>query len=130
MRRYACIYVEKDVEKDNFEHGCVGERCCVLAESCNIIADTIPHLLAALEERYCLDIDDVWLPGENGEESGIGYNRLETDASEEPSSAEKEAWKRGELPLWIADYRFYVERCEVSQIPRQEFIDAGIKYHE
>lgn len=127
---YACSYVEKDVERDSYEHGCTGDRSCMMAESCNIEADSLPGLIKAIGDRFCLDMDDIWLPGEDGVENYIGYNRLEDSNGDviESNSRDFDLFKAGKLDAWLADYTFHIEIREVSGVPTAEFAD--IKHHD
>lgn len=126
---YACTWADKEVEVDDFQRGCVGNRRGMFADSLNITADTLPALLKAIGDRYFLDLDDVWYMGDTTL-TRIGYSRLETAEAEEPTPAERDAWQKGRKDLFLADYTFLIQKREVNGISMQEFKDAGIKTHD
>lgn len=124
---YACTFIEKEVEVDDFEKGCIGGRTCVMNQRVNIVAPTLSLLIESIGNYMSLNIDDVWLPEQ--ESTHIGFNRLE-DADGNPASQRLEAaWKHGEAKLYLADYHFAIERRVVSVISRQDFDVAEIKVH-
>jgi ferredoxin len=127
---YACTHVEKCAEKDSFDQGCDPDsRVCLMHERCNFQADSLPGLLQALGKHLCLDIDDVFVPDDDGEVTCVGYNRLEDEDGEEPSDDQKRRWKAGEEKLYLADYRFLIERRTVEPIRLEEFAGNSIKFH-
>jgi hypothetical protein len=125
---YACTFVEKCANRDNLKTGMDPKNeFCVFRESCSLTAETLPGLLEALEKRFYMKIDDVFLPTEEDTVSLIGFNRLETGDGEKPSEQEIAAWKKGKGTLYLADYSFSIEKRQVGEVPREEF--AGIKHH-
>lgn len=126
---YACTFVEKTAEVDDFKKGCVGARQTVFAERCDVEAGSLEGLLAALSERFFLDIDSVWAPPdeEDGSVTRLGYNRLETEDGSEPTPVELRLWKKGQLTLYLCDYEFRVEHRCVRPLELQEF--AGVKHY-
>jgi hypothetical protein len=128
---YACTYVEKTAEEDNYEEGLIqGTHVCTMSESCNIVAPDLGKLIYRIGNYYCLDIDDVFIPGEEDEPvTHIGFNRLEDVDGNEPTESQMEEFKRGEVKLYLADYTFAIEKRIEDQITRDEFTRAGIKTH-
>lgn len=127
---YACTFVEKTAEEDDFERGCIGKRSCIIADDVNIESDTLKGLIAACGERYGLDIDDVFLPDDdNGIVNGFGFNRLEDGDSNEPTERQKALWKERKLTLYLADYYFAVEARCVLPLTVAEFKASGIASH-
>ncbi len=128
---YACTFVDKTAEVDDFEQGCLpGTATCVLAELCHIRADTLAGLIKRIGEHFGLDIDDVFLPEADDEGiSHMGFNRLENADGYEPTQAQEAAWKRGQEKLYQADYLFVIEKMQLLKIDDAEFDAAGIKHH-
>ena len=128
---YVCTHVSKEVEEDDYEHGCLGERRTVWEERCNLEAPTLLGLLEKLREGYILALDDLFIPddGESGVVQSFGYNQSETSLGDEPTPAERELWKGGGWTLFLADYSFCVEKRTVEPIPLEEFRAAGAKIH-
>jgi hypothetical protein len=102
-----------------------------LAESTDIVADSLAELIETCASRYGLDIDDVFLPNEDGVVTRFGFNRYEdADGNEiEVDTPEWEAFKAGESKAWLADYDFCIEKRETLPITVAEFEAAGIKFH-
>lgn len=127
---FACTYVSKDVEIDHFENGCSGNSQCILAEGCNIAADSLSGLLKDIGQRYGLEIDDVWVGALIDSGDTIGFNRLENGHGNPPSELEKAKWREGKCQLWLADYMFRIEIRQVAPITLAHFQAEGIKTHD
>ncbi len=127
---YFCTYVSKEVRVDNYETGCETERVCTMAKRCDVGADTVPELLKAIGERYGLDVDDLFIPGDDDDDiTHVGFNRNETADGYEPTERELKGFKRGTVKLWLADYTFAVEYRETRPLRLEEISAAGIKTH-
>lgn len=128
---YACTHIVKEAEQEHYEEGAVaGTRVCVMDKSCNITAPSLTELIEAIGKCYGLDIDDVFIPGDDDEDiTWIGYNRLENNVGHEPSPSEDQAWRRGEETLYLADYLFHIEKRVVLAIHESDFDAAGITTH-
>ena len=129
---YACPFVEKASEEDRFESGCdTDTRVCIMHERCSIQADTLPGLLKSLGKHFGLDIDDVFVPDDDdsGNIARIGFNRLENEEGDEPSTDQKQRWEQGDVTLYLADYDFIIEKRTVEPIHLEEFTGSGIKFH-
>lgn len=128
--QYACTYIEKRATLDDYTTGCEMTSNCVMSEKANIISDTLPGLLAAIGGQLFIEIDDVWIPGEDGIVDRIGYNRLETQDGRKPCARELAAWRKRKLKLWLCDYDLAIEKRTIEPIELDEFKLAGIKFHE
>ncbi len=130
---YACTFAHKTTEIDDFDRGCDPDTYfCHMHKGCNIKAESLSELIEAIGNHYCLDLDDIFIPGDADEEgtvSWFGYNRLETIYGDEPTEVEKTAWQAGNLTLYLADYSFMIEKRIVEPITEEEFKTAGIKVH-
>lgn len=127
---YACTFVEKCAVEDHFENGCDPRtQVCLMHERCNVEADSLPALVQALEKRFCLDIDDVFVPDEDGEITRIGYNRVEDEEGDEHTEEQKRRWRIGNEKLYLADYHFLVEKRTVEPIRLAEIAGSGIRFH-
>ena len=128
---YACNWVEKTAEVDNYEKGCDPDtHVCVMSEGADITADSLKGLVEAIGKSYYLDIDDVFIPGDEDEPvTRIGFNRTETVDGDEPTKHELSAWKKGKLTLYLADYHFGIEKRTIESVSQAEFVQAGIKTH-
>lgn len=137
--QYACTYLVKAIQRDDFEKGCVGKHEMTFSGPMHVMAPTLTQLLQAIGKELNLALDNVYLFGAVDEEGGeeipdtvarISYNRLETAEGYVPLSREVARWRRGETILWLADYDFMIERRDVTPIDREEFVKSGIKFHE
>lgn len=127
---YAATFVDKEIETDDYDRGCIGPRSCVWHERLNVQAPSLAELIAKLSEKLDLDIDDIFIPSDESEEvDRIGYNRLENEEGYEPTAQEKKAWKLGKVTLYLADYTFAIEKYETLPIKAEEFATAGITTH-
>lgn len=130
---YACTSVEKLASDWDPTEGASTHSRTILCQRSNITSDSLVGLVEAIGQHYFLDLDDLWIP-DNDEEPGqintIGYNRVETVDSDEPTTQETEQWKRGELKLYLCDYSFAIEKRTVAMVGLEEFDLAGIKHHE
>jgi hypothetical protein len=129
---YACTFVEKCVEVDSFAEGCQPDsRQCLMADSVNVVSDTLTGLVEKIGDTDGLDMDDLFIPGAGDEEhvTGVGYNRMEDADGNEPSKAQIRQWKRGRATLYLADYYFAIERRTVTPIAFAEFAASQIKTH-
>jgi len=130
---YACTHIGKHAEEDSFSGGCQPDtRVCVMCERCHITADSLPGLIEAIGEAWCLDMDDVWVPQDDGKVNRISYNRLEYPDGQQLNGSDPyyEQWKKGEVKAFLADYDFAIEKRSVEPIPFDEFKENGIKFHE
>jgi hypothetical protein len=95
-------------------------RRCVMFERENLTAESIPELIEKIGKRYGIDIDDVFLPGDEEDEiESLGFNQFE-DAD---GNAEDDE------PQYIADYTFGVEKRTIAPVTAADFAAAGIKTH-
>jgi hypothetical protein len=128
---YACTFVSKEAERDDYEHGCDPDsRVTTMHESVNITAATLAGLVEKLDDHYFLEAK----PGENefhfdeiNECSDLLFERLETNDCNLPSKQQMEEWKAGRLMLFACSYRFSVEKRVVDDVSPDEFKAAGIK---
>ena len=130
---YACIHIEKDAEKDSYEHGVDPKsRTGIYSDAVNILARDLPGLIKAIGDHCGMEIDDVWFPGGDpgDEDTRISFNRLEDDDGDEPSKSDMEEFKAGKRTLWLADYDFLIEKRVTCPVTLEEFKAAGIKTHQ
>ncbi len=127
---YACTHVTKEVSTWHPTEGASFRRTCTMDESCNTTASTLASLIRNIGERYFLDLEDLFLPGEEDEPvDWFDFNRVETNDCDVPSEEEEAEWERGELKLYLCDYSFHIEKRIVAPIDRSEFALAHIKTH-
>lgn len=128
---YACTYIEKTAEEDSYEGGLIeGTHVCTMSQSENIVAPTLDKLIHRIANAFGLDIDDVFIPGEDDEPvTYIGFNRMEDVDGNGASERQMEGFKKGEVKLYLADYTFAIEKRIEDPITRDEFTRAGITIH-
>ena len=125
---FACTFIEKRAQEDDFAHGCDLDTLVVtMQERVNITAPSLPELLQQIGKTYCLDLDDVWIDDDDGGVSGISYNRLELADCDEPDKRQIELWKQGKLTLYLVDFDFSIEQRHVGVVPVEAF--QGVKFH-
>ena len=129
-RYFVCAHISKDVEIDIYAAGCDGKRSCVLDSACYFRNDTLAGLLEDIGNSYGLEIDDVWIPGDEGSGLYFGYNRIENESGDEPSERETVEWKAGRLSLYLADYSFRIELIETTPVTVERFRAENIKFHD
>lgn len=126
---YAATSVEKLASHWDPNEGASIESWCVMHESLNVTAPSLPDLVAKLNERFFLTIDEFFLPGDGMEITYFGFNRVETGDCDEPTLQELDQWENGDLKLFLCDYTFTVEKREVQSLTRADFDRAGLKTH-
>jgi hypothetical protein len=126
---YACTFVEKTAERDDYEKGCDPDsRVTTMLERVNITAPTLAKLVEKLNDTFFLEgKPEDFRFDEANECSAILFDRLETNDCNAPTEEQEGAWKKGELALFLCDYRFKVEKRLVEDITPEEFKAAGIK---
>lgn len=130
MTQYVCTFVEKRVEKDDYEKGCDGSARTVMQDRVNLRSDTLGGLIDVIRDYYGLALDDLFIPGEDDEPvTRFGFNRLEDADGNPPTKSEEAHWRKGKYTLYLADYDFIVERRETSPIDPAEFAALGITTH-
>ena len=124
---FACTFIEKRAQEDNFDHGCDPDTLVVtMQERVNITAPSIAELLQKIGTTYCLDLDDVWIDDEGGV-TRLGFNRLELANCDEPTERQLEQWKRGKLTVYLVDFDFAVEQRQVCAVLAGAF--QNVKHH-
>jgi len=125
---FACTFIEKRAQEDDFDHGCDPDTLVVtMHERVNITALSLPELLQQIGRTYCLDLDDVWIEDDTDGVRRISYNRLELANCDEPDKRQLEQWKRGKLTLYLVDFDFCIEQRQVEAVPVDAFRD--LKHH-
>lgn len=129
---YACTFIQKTAQEDHYEGGCDPDTLvCTMSEGCDLTAPSLPELIRKLNDHFCLDIDDVFLPIDSDEDevTYFGYTRLEDVACNEPTPAQLKDWQKGRINLYLCHFTFSIEKRVVSHITAKEFVEAGIKTH-
>ncbi len=126
---YACTHMDKMASDWSPTEGAGTSYRCIMDESCNIRADSLPLLIERIGARYFLAMDSLFVSDDDSEVSHVGFNRVETGDSDEPSNAELAEWEAGNLTLYLCDYTFSIEKRTVSPITLDEFASAGIETH-
>lgn len=111
---YACNLITKTVERRNGD-----ERHCTMHESCDVTAPSIALLVAALDDRFYLDMRE---PNGMVQDSGVlwlDHERFENAAGEQNSGGE-----------WVAEYEFRVVKREILPIEAADLIDSGVEVGE
>ncbi len=64
---YTCTRAEKTVEEDNFAEGCLPDtHRCLFSERVDIAdRNSLHELIADIGEAYDLNIDDIFIPGDD-----------------------------------------------------------------
>ena len=125
---FACTFVEKRAQEDNFANGCDLDTLVVtMQEPVNITAPSLPELLQQIGKTYCLDLDDVWIDDNEDGVSGISFNRFELADCDEPDERQIELWKQGKLTLYLVDFDFAIEQRQVASVPVAAFQE--VKFH-
>ena len=117
---YACTFVEKTAEEDNYEKGLTDKRQTILWDKCNITAETLLELVDKIKNNFGVDFSYVFLQCDD-EPTRFTTNQLENADSETPTLQEEQAWKKGELKLYLCDYSFLIEKRNVEPIGPEEF---------
>lgn len=125
---YKCTGWSKFACVDDYEQGCELKGQWVAHEDIRpIAAQSMPELIRRIGSHFGLEIDDVWLG--NLDSGSIGYNQLEDEDGNEASPRQLEAWKRGDLKLYLCDYTFFVEK-QSAAVPLTLEDFEGVKTHE
>lgn len=118
---YACTWVEKLAEEDDFVHGVSGRPTLILSERCDLAAPTFGTLLEKIKTRFFLEeVSDLFLPGDDDGVSHIGVSQLETADGNLPSDRERDLWREGKFKLFLCDYTFGVESRQVRPLTPDE----------
>ena len=68
-------------------------------------------------EVWALDIQDLFIPDDDGTVNRIGFNQLENGHGETPTKQQEERWKEGRVVLYLANYDFLIEKRSDLQGP-------------
>lgn len=112
---FNATYVDKVIEEDHFEKGCIGGLTCTLAEKLDIEASTFPELIAKISKEFGLHEDlKYWTL--NKENSHLFYSVLEDDDGVhiENKSEDYKLWEAGKIKGWLAEFRFHVCKNDVQ----------------
>lgn len=113
---YCAKYVEKIVQRDYDDSGCSGDIIFRLSERINIVASSPELLLQAISEGYDYD-GNYWAIGD----TFVEFNRYEDDNGNYLCPKQSRFYWDNGRNVWLADYRFAVEKRIVSSILRREF---------
>lgn len=125
MTVYYATHADKHVERDSWKHGCDPDSGrFTMMERISVQASSVTDLRKQLCERYALPEDGGgwgWAPDTDDPTRGrLIYSRHENDEGSPASESQREAWKRGETSLWLADYAFEVAAYAPVPIPASE----------
>lgn len=126
MTVYFATHADKHVERDSWKHGCDPDSGrFTMMERIIVTASSVADLRKQLCERFALPEDEGggWAFSPDTDDPARGrlvYSRHEDDEGSPASEAQREAWKRGERSLWLADYAFEVSAYEPVAIPESE----------
>ena len=133
IKRFSALSIEKVMEADNFEKGCLGKAISCLFDSLDIDKDNLPSLLGAVACQYDLpDESDQWaidnINCKNTGEYDLCFDREEDDNGEhvEVDGRLWEKFKAGKIDLWSARYTIrirceMVEPCQLSNTDKEGF---------
>jgi hypothetical protein len=111
---YVCTQIVKERQLDDPEHGLIGsdDDGEVFAEDIELTATTLADLFAAIGKGYGLEIEEVSLPVDHNVEdvTEIEFYRDETPGGDPATKDDRERWKRGEIKMYYACYRFTVAK--------------------
>ena len=121
---YVATHVEKLAYRWPDEDGASTKGNVILCEEINIEAPTLSRLIDKIGEAYFLEIDDVFIPGDDKDNiTSFGFNRLEDEDSNESSESDD--------IKFLCDYTFGIEKRVVEALPisKAEFDAEGITNH-
>lgn len=112
------LAIEKDTEVDDFEKGLTGEGDTVLSKGKIGVFNSIQEALAHLNKVYDFpkDLDGYFTTGD-GE---LSTNRMEDEEGVEASESEIARWKKGELKLYLSDFRIRLEIIKDAYTPSMD----------
>ena len=126
---YAATSIIKLVCESSYE-GDELDQTCTMSESINVEASSLTGLVNKLGHRYGLAMDDLFIPGDEGEPvTGFDFDRYETADCDLVGEWQHEEWKAGRLKVWHAIYSFTIEKRIAEPIDFAEFKAAVIKTH-
>lgn len=125
MTVYFATHADKHVERDSWKNGCDPDSGrFTMMTRITVTASSVTELRKKLCDVYALPEDDGgWAFAPAPDDPGRGrliYSRHEDDEGSPPSESQREAWKRGETTLWLADFAFEVAAYEPVAIPDSE----------
>ena len=124
---FNATYVDKTIEEDHFEKGCIGGLTCTLAEKIDIEASTFPELIVKISKEFGLHEDlKYWFFDK--ENNHLFYSVLEDNDGVEilDQSKDYELWKAGKIKGYNAEFRFFVEKNDVRRLPFDDNDCVGI----
>jgi hypothetical protein len=104
-------YVNKLVQRDNFEQGCHGKFTDCSYEF-TIQGETLPEVVKAIAEHVGCKPEHVTVNPCGDDPSRIDAQRMENDNGDDPTQSELKAFEAGKIDLWVADYSFYFEETK------------------
>lgn len=98
---------------DNFQNGCSSDIKFQQAPTFLASAATLPELLVILRNEFKAPVNGVTLDAYN-ELGRVDIQVYQREAFQvaTPSAATLQAWRNGEIDLYLTDYSFQVERIE------------------
>ena len=102
----------KHIEEDVYSEGCrMGTSSCWDIDV-RLRADSVDELIKKLNEFLGNDDPGAMELDACDEPGRIDVQMLEDDKGMQADARQIEAWKKGKLRLWLADYSFRVEAIE------------------
>lgn len=139
---YRVSFIEKSVEQDSYEHGCVGYETCTMGphDVRPIVRDTLRAAVAEMFAHLGLPTTYFFIQDDRASEiietggtaQYVTADRQENADGFEPDAHELARFKTGEIDLYLARYAFKLEWIDVRPVMRDElsaaFPHASIEY--
>lgn len=108
MKTYETGRGLKFTEQDIYETGCQPETGYTTTVDIDFKGNSAKEVIDKIKDFFNVDDNAIELDAcdENGR---IDVSVMETDESNQASSRDIEAWKRGGKRLWSSSYTFYVQ---------------------
>lgn len=113
--KYQIIGLLKFAELDNFENGCDPDKGTSQYIELTFTGKTAEAAIQAAAEFLGIKEDGIERNACD-EDGRVDFARTENEDTDEPTAAELEAWKRGEIDLYYCVYSGIVEKIETVRI--------------
>lgn len=112
MRSYIKVSVNKTIEQDTYEEGCLPNTFQDYGYIEHFTFDTIEEAKKKLESYYGkMEVDEL--------NNCLIYGRMENANGYEVSNTELEMWKLGERDLYYVNYYFYFKEVMEREIQEE-----------
>ncbi len=105
----------KYTELDNFENGCDPDISTSQYIDLSFVGNTAEEVIQQAAKFFGIENNGIERNACD-EDGRVDFSRTETEDTDEPSKAEYEAFKRGEIDLYYCVYSGQVEKVETIRI--------------